>query len=162
LRIIKNHIAVYSDTIVQKRTMPIKDFYNTLDEVYKIGEFLITLNCKASFFTTPVRPPAKKYAIAPDGKRLDELAEYIKKKISASEILLNARRLEYKTAGNIESEILNIMSVHPINFDSLENIYKSQGGNSSNIKDLIRRGVIKEMSYDGVSFIYKGKMAKSY
>lgn len=143
-------------------TMLIKGFNDSVDEVHEIGKFLNTLNCKTSFFTTPVRPPAKKYAVAPDVKRLNELSEYIRKEIPASEILFKACKSEYKTAGNIENEILNIMSVHPINYDSLENMYQSQGGSSFNIKDLLDRGIIKEKIYNDESFFYKGETVESY
>lgn len=143
-------------------TMIIKGFNDTIEEVSRIGEFINTINLKTSFFTTPVRPPSKKYAVTPDQKALRKISQYIQKEIHNSEILFDVCCNEYKTAGNIEKEILNIMSVHPLNYDSLENIYQSQGGSSSDIRDLINRGIIKETVYNGESFFYKTASAKSY
>lgn len=143
-------------------TMFVKDLNDNYNEVKEIGRFVNSLDCSSCFFTYPTRPPSKKYAVPPSEEKLEELEKYIQKEITNPKILFDVCCNNYVTTENIEKEICSILSVHPVNYESLKHIFISNGKNISDIKELLTRGIIKEKVYNGERFFYKGETALLY
>jgi wyosine [tRNA(Phe)-imidazoG37] synthetase (radical SAM superfamily) len=135
-------------------TMLVKDINDNAGEIIKIGEYLKEVNCQKSFFTTPTRPPSKKYAVSPAAETLSQLAGVINRSVRRAEILFEGSGASYMLAGDIEKELLNILAVHPVNRNELIKIFAESGGHIKAIAKMVETGLIKEKTYNGQSFLY--------
>jgi len=151
----------FQGTLVTE-TMLVKEINDNADEVNDIADFVNSINQTTSFFTTPTRPPSKKYAVTPSEEKLKELSGIINNKIRTAKTLFDVCCNDYITSGNIEKEIAKIMSVHPINYDSLKNLLFARGKTTAVIKEMLNRGLIKETTYNGERFFYNGNTAASF
>lgn len=100
-------------------TMLIKNFNDNENEIKQLGNFLSTLNRNASYFMTPIYPPAENYAVSPDEEKLKNLSEIIKVNIPKSMMLCCPDKEEFFTTDDFENELLGLLELHPVNAESV-------------------------------------------
>ncbi|MBK6912630.1 MAG: radical SAM protein [Ignavibacteriales bacterium] len=76
-------------------TMLIKNFNDNESEIKQLGNFLSTINRNASYFMTPIYPPAENYAVSPDTETLKDLSQIIQKNIPNSLTLCCPEKEEF-------------------------------------------------------------------
>lgn len=133
-------------------TMLIKDYNDNLEEVSKIGKFLKTINRDKSYFMIPVRPPLEKFAVAPDHLVLEKISSYVRMEIPKSEMLCCSESGSFFASGNIEQELLSIMSVHPMREEAVIEFIKRKGGSGHCLEEMVKNGLLQSIAYDGKVF----------
>jgi len=136
-------------------TMLLKGYNDNVEEINALGDFLNSIQREKSFFTTPVRPTSRNYANIPDSNTLMKLKDLIKEKITKSELLCCPENDSVIPAGKPEDELLGILSVRPINEEAVENFLEINGADRIVFNDLVNKGLINRISYEGKYFYVK-------
>lgn len=106
-------------------TMLIKNFNDNENEIKQLGNFLNTLKRDASYFMTPIYPPAEKYAVSPDEDTLKKLSEIIKTNVTNSIMLCCPDKEEFFTTDDFENELLGLLELHPVNEEAVTTFAKA-------------------------------------
>lgn len=106
-------------------TMLIKNFNDNENEIKQLGNFLNTLKRDASYFMTPIYPPAEKYAVSPDEDTLKKLSEIIKTNVPNSMMLCCPDKEELFTTDDFENELLGLLELHPVNEEAVTTFAKA-------------------------------------
>ncbi|AFH48818.1 Fe-S oxidoreductase [Ignavibacterium album JCM 16511] len=106
-------------------TMLIKNFNDNENEIKQLGNFLNTLKRNASYFMTPIYPPAEKYAVSPDEDTLKKLSEIIKTNVPNSMMLCCPDKEEFFTTDDFENELLGLLELHPVNEEAVTTFAKA-------------------------------------
>jgi len=141
-------------------TMLIQDINTTSEEVEKIANFIKELHAKKSYISIPIRPPAEKWAKTPEEKNLTLAYQIFVENNIPTEYLIGYEGNAFAYTGNIEEDLLSIMSVHPIREDGVVELLKKAKANWSIIESLIEQGKIIETSYKDNKF-YMKKLTKN-
>jgi wyosine [tRNA(Phe)-imidazoG37] synthetase (radical SAM superfamily) len=132
--------------------MLIKNINDTLDEVGSIGEYLSGVKRRKSYFAIPVRPPAEPYAVTPDPYTLSEISSFVRNTIPHSEMLCFPEANDFEGTGNIEEELLGILSVHPMNEEAMESFIRRKGGAAGTLRSLVGKNMIRAVNFEGKTF----------
>jgi len=152
---ILNGIADFSKSyrgVLTTETMLVKNINDTLDEVGAIGEYLSGLKRRKSYFAIPVRPPAERYAVAPDPYTLSEISSFVRNTIADSEMLSFPEANDFEGTGSIEEELLGILSVHPMNEEEMESFIRRKGGTAGTLRSLVGKNIIRAVNFEGKTF----------
>lgn len=106
-------------------TMLINNFNDNENEIKQLGNFLNTIKRNASYFMTPIYPPAENYAVSPDEVTLKNLSEIIKADVPKSMMLCCPDKEEFLTTDDFENELLGLLELHPVNEEAVTTFAKA-------------------------------------
>ncbi|MHB8871537.1 MAG: radical SAM protein [Candidatus Doudnabacteria bacterium] len=132
-------------------TMLIKNFNDNAEEIDQLSKYLNSLKREASYFMTPMYPPAESYAVSPDEEILQQLAITIKEKITNSVLLCCPETEEFFVTDDFENELKGLLAIHPVGVDAVKHFIK---GNKELkiLNQLIENHSIKEIIYNSKKF----------
>jgi len=145
--------------ILTTETMLVKNTNDTIHEVEAIGLFLKKLKRNTSYFTIPTRPPIESYAMPPSVPVLSQITDYIASNIPDSEMLFISAEEVFYGAGEIENELLAVLSAQPMRAEAVRNFIISKGGSIHILELLIEGRNISLVPFNG-SYYYS--IASSY
>jgi wyosine [tRNA(Phe)-imidazoG37] synthetase (radical SAM superfamily) len=137
--------------ILTTETTLIKDINDTAEEIEQLGTFLNTITRKASYFITPMYPPAESFAVSPDIESLQKLSGVIKEKVTNSVLLCCPETEEFFATDDFENEFLGLLALHPVGVDAVKHFIKGNG-HLKLLNDLIEDQTIKEIDYNGIKY----------
>jgi wyosine [tRNA(Phe)-imidazoG37] synthetase (radical SAM superfamily) len=137
--------------ILTTETTLIKNINDTPEEIEQLGTFLNTITRKASYFMTPMYPPAESYGVSPDVESLQQLSGLIKEKVTNSVLLCCPETEDFFTTDDFENEFLGLLSIHPVGVDAVKHFIKGNG-NFKLLNEMIENQIIKEIDYNGIKF----------
>ncbi|PJA96724.1 MAG: radical SAM protein [Ignavibacteriales bacterium CG_4_9_14_3_um_filter_34_10] len=132
-------------------TMLIKNFNDNENEMKQLGNFLNTIQRNASYFMTPIYPPAENYAVSPDEKTLKDLSEIIKANIPNSMMLCCPDKEEFFTTDDFENELLGLLELHPVNETAVKT-FALANTKINKLNELIELKLIKQLEYNGKKY----------
>jgi wyosine [tRNA(Phe)-imidazoG37] synthetase (radical SAM superfamily) len=132
-------------------TMLIKNNNDNFKEIEELSKYLNTIKREASYFTIPIYPTAENYAEKPDDETLQQLSCKIKEIISKSVLLCCPETEEFFATDDFESELLGLLSIHPVRFDAVNRFVKNDE-NLRILKKLLSNNLIKEAAHHGKKF----------
>jgi wyosine [tRNA(Phe)-imidazoG37] synthetase (radical SAM superfamily) len=138
--------------IITTETMLVKNTNDTLQEVEAIGMFLKKIKRNTSYFTIPTRPPLESYAVSPDPHVLSQISDFITNNLPNSEMLSVPEEEIFYGAGEIENELLAVLSAQPMTEKAVKNFITSKGGGRYTLQQLIKSGCILQTPFHGNSF----------
>lgn len=138
--------------VLATETMFVNTINDNVEEIHRLGKYLTTIKRNVSYFTTPVRPPSESYAIPPTPSVLNTLSSYIKVHIPQSELLCCPENEDFTTIGNVEEELLGIMSVQPLSEESVDNHMTQLGGDNHSVERLLQQGLIRKRLFQDKLF----------
>ena len=106
-------------------TMLIKNFNDNENEIKQLGNFLNTTKRNASYFMTPIYPPAENYAVSPDETTLKNLSEIIKANVQNSMMLCCPDKEEFFTTDDFENELLGLLELHSVSEEAVTTFAKA-------------------------------------
>ena len=148
--------AVFKGEIITE-TMLIKGINDSHKEIKEIAEFLTLLKPVRSYISIPTRPTAEKGTLPASDQVLNMAWQVFKKNLPYVESLTGYEGNEFGFSGNIEEDLVSITSVHPMREEAVKAYLKKAGADWGVITDLIKRGALVELEYQGKSF-YMGKL----
>lgn len=140
--------------ILLTETMLIKNINEDEKHIEKTAEFLSQLNIQKHYLSIPIRPPAEKYAEAPSAEKINLAYQIMRNKIKKDnvEYIINSEGNDFAFAGDIEADILGIVSVHPMPEEALNKLLIKAGASWHIVEKLIKCGKITETIYKDKKF----------
>jgi wyosine [tRNA(Phe)-imidazoG37] synthetase (radical SAM superfamily) len=133
-------------------TMLLKGINDTYEEIQKIARFLARLKPVRSYISIPTRPTAVKGVLPASEEALTMAHHIFSENIAIVEYLMGYEGGEFGFSGNIEEDLLGITSVHPMREESVREYLKRAGTDWKVITDLIERGSLRKVAYQGKNF----------
>ncbi len=151
--LILDGIKQFSKTFKGKlstETMLIRNVNDNYDEIENLSAYLNTINSEVAYFTTPIYPPDKSYAICPDTENLEYLKTLIREKISKS-ILLCCPDDEFTATDDFENELLGMLSIHPIGSEVVKQFTKN-AKDIKKLKEMVELNIVREIVFQGKNY----------
>jgi len=145
-------------------TMLVKGKNDSVEEIRRIARFLTSLRPERSYIAIPTRPPTVK-GLAPASDHVLNLAyQVFTETLPHVELLIGQGGDEFGYSGNIENDLLDITSVHPMSEKNIKEYLKNAGAEWQIITGLIERGSLVELEYRGQKFYLRRlpRKSKSY
>jgi wyosine [tRNA(Phe)-imidazoG37] synthetase (radical SAM superfamily) len=133
-------------------TMLLKGINDTYEEIQKIAVFSARLKPLRSYISIPTRPTAVKGLLPASDEALTIAYHIFRENIPVVEYLMGYEGDEFGYSGNIEEDLLGITSVHPMREESVREYLKRAGADWKVITDLLERGSLREVEYQGKTF----------
>lgn len=133
-------------------TMLVRGLNDSQEELNSIASFIAKLNPFMSYISIPTRPPAEKSVEPPTEEGLFVAYEIFLKTIGKVSMLVLPEEGHFTVTEDIEEDLLNILSVHPMREDEVRKLFKEKKEDFSLIKHLLNEGKIKQIEFKGTVF----------
>ena len=142
-------------------TMVLKGINDSYGEIKKIAEFLTLLKPEKAYISIPTRPTAVKGILPASDEILNIGYQVFKENLTNVEYLIGYEGNEFGFSGNVEEDLLGITSVHPMREEAVREYLKKAGADWRVITNLIERGSLIELEYQGKNFYMRKLPAKA-
>ncbi len=147
-----------------------KEFHNTFltetlliggindseEEIKNIAVFLGGLKPSVAFIGIPTRPPAEKWVLPPSADAVNRAyLIFSEQGLNAELILGGGGNADFGYTGDVESDILNIISVHPMSSRQVEELLKKANGTWKTVEKLLSEKRAREIEYRGEKYYLK-------
>ena len=133
-------------------TMLIQGFNDRAEEIEKISVFVAGIKPKRSYISVPIRPPAEKWVQCPEEYSINMVYQAFREKLIDTEYLIGYEGNAFAFTGDVEEDLLNIMSVHPMRKEAVCESLKKAGANWSVVDRLMKEGKLVEVKYKNKTF----------
>jgi len=148
-------ILEFSDAFNGKitiETMLIQDINDNTEDIEKIANFIAGLRDAKSYISIPTRPPAEKWVKPANEHTINKAYQLFKEKSVTTEYLIGYEGNAFAFTGNIEEDLLSIMSVHPMREEAVSEFLKKAKANWVVIEKLINEDKLVEVKYKDKKF----------
>jgi wyosine [tRNA(Phe)-imidazoG37] synthetase (radical SAM superfamily) len=133
-------------------TMLIDGMNTTPSHLRNVALFISNLNPDKAYVAIPTRPPAVSDFDIPDESTINHAFQIFYDKIDSVECLIEYEGDDVGFSGDIENDILNIASVHPLKLDSVKKMLEKADANWRIIEQLLSQKRLREVEYSGSKF----------
>jgi len=131
--------AMFKGEIITE-TMLLKGMNDSYEEIRKIADFLQLLKPTKSYISIPTRPTAVKGILPASDEALNMAYQIFTQNVDNVEYIIGYEGNEFGFSGNVEEDLLDITSVHPMREEAVREYLKKAGADWHVITDLIQRG----------------------
>jgi wyosine [tRNA(Phe)-imidazoG37] synthetase (radical SAM superfamily) len=142
-------------------TMLIEGVNTDRDKQKNIAQFLGKINPYVSYISVPIRPPAEKWVKIPNEKTINQCYQVFKEYVDNVEYLIGYEGNAFSYTGNIEENILDIMSVHPMKKEAIEHMLNQANQNWETVQNLIFKDKLSEVEYEGFKYYLRKPISRS-
>ncbi len=144
---------IYKGELITE-TMLISGINDSGDHFEKLGGFLDRLKAKICYLSIPTRPPAESYAQVPSPEKLNACYQILSEKIKNGKIeyITGSEGNDFSFTGDVESDILGIVSVHPMREEALTQLLNKASAGRAVVERMMARGEITETVYKNEKF----------
>lgn len=132
-------------------TMLTRSVNDSISELSKVAEFLVTLKPATAYLAVPTRPTAERAEIVSESA-INTAYQVLTGKITKVENLIGYEGNAFACTGNVPEDILSITSVHPMKEEAVTELLKSAGAGWETIKYLIDSRKLVRLEYQGEKF----------
>jgi wyosine [tRNA(Phe)-imidazoG37] synthetase (radical SAM superfamily) len=140
-------------------TMVIQGFNDRAEEIEKISVFVAGIKPNRSYISVPTRPPAENRVRPPDEHSLNLAFQFFSEKSIDTELLIGYEGNAFAFTGNVEEDLLSILSVHPMREDAVHEFMKKAEADPNTVKRLIKEDKLAEVKYRNRTF-YTRKLGR--
>lgn len=133
-------------------TMLVKGINDSEEELKGTASFIANINPHKSYISIPTRPPAKSWAIPPEEEVLNMAYQIFSEKIKNVNMLITPEEGEFTITGDLQEDLLSIVSVHPMGEDAVRDLLDKKGQEYALVENLIKEGKIKKVEYNNKIF----------
>lgn len=144
----------YEGTLVTE-TMLVRRVNDTLESLNKTAKYIREINPEKSYILVPTRPPAEKNVEIPRENSLNIAYQIFSSYLNNAEFLFSGEGVDFTYLGEVESELLSIVSVHPMTKEAVEDFLNKADSNWQVIENLIKENKLKEVTYSGRMYYIK-------
>jgi wyosine [tRNA(Phe)-imidazoG37] synthetase (radical SAM superfamily) len=148
-------LVTFSDTfegVLATETMLVKGVNDKQSIVTETAQFISGLRPRKAYLAVPTRPPTELWCEPPDEVIVNAAYQLFAERVPDVECLVEELETGFLAAGEVESDILAITSVHPMTEEALQTFLHSRGASSATIARLLERGHLKAVTYGGRTF----------
>jgi wyosine [tRNA(Phe)-imidazoG37] synthetase (radical SAM superfamily) len=143
--------GVYRGELITE-TMLIKGINDSCEHVGRIADFVAGLEPAKSYLSIPTRPPAEKWVQAPRENVINQAYQIFRERIENVEHLIGYEGNAFSSSGDVEGDMLSIMSVHPMREDAVHEFLTRSNAGWEIIHRLIAQGRLIELAHEGKKF----------
>lgn len=136
-------------------TLLVKDVNDGEEEVRKTAEFLSGIKPDVAFIGIATRPPAEKWVLPPDEEKVTRAYQIFTECGLTVELITGGEEGNFGFTGSVENDILNIVSVHPMSKEQVEDFLKKADGSWDVVERMLKEKKIKEIKYRGRKYYLK-------
>ena len=133
-------------------TMLVKDINDAAEGVEKVASFITEIKAKRSYISIPTRPPAQGWVKPPDEETINHAYQIFKDKGINVELITGFEGNAFGLTGNVEENLLSIVSVHPMREESVQFLLKRAKTDQAVLKKLLSENKLKEVIYKNNKF----------
>jgi len=136
-------------------TMLLHDVNDDAEGVRKVAEFIAGLSPAKSYISIPIRPPAEKWVTSASENEVNRGFHIFKEQGIEAEYLIGYEGNTFAFTGNLEEDLLSIMSVHPIREDGVKELLSKANESWSVIEKLLVQKKIIQTEYNDTKFFMR-------
>lgn len=138
--------------ILFTETMLVRGYNDKPLNLINTASFIKRLNPQKSFISVPIRPPAEKSADIPKEDTINLAYQIFNENNLETELLMGYEGNDFFYSGNVEEELLSIVSVHPMREDALDSYLRKAGRGFDIVKNMLEKDKIREINYKGKKY----------
>lgn len=139
-------------------TMLLENINDDEQSITSVAEFIRTIHPSVSYLSIPTRPPAEKWAKAPEELEINRAYQIFDANLPNVEYLIGYEGNRFAYTGDIEADILSITAVHPMREDAILTYLEKAKGEFSTIEKLVREDKLIVLEYDNRHFYLRKLM----
>jgi len=131
------------------------------NEFERIAEYLAALKrLDRAYIASPTRPPTERWIRPAREETVNAAFQRFSEKLGSErvELLIGYEGNDFTVSGNVEDSLLNIIAVHPMRKEAVEDFLKKAGMSWQTIEKLLREEKIVKLEYEGKEY-YAMKLA---
>jgi wyosine [tRNA(Phe)-imidazoG37] synthetase (radical SAM superfamily) len=140
-------------------TMLIKGLNDQAEEIHKIATFIAGIKPKKSYLSIPIRPPAEEWVQCPEEYSINMAYQAFREKRIDTEYLMGYEGNAFAFTGNVEEDLLSILSVHPMREDAVDEFLDKAGTDRKVIERLVKEDKLVETKYKNRIFYLRKLMS---
>jgi len=141
-------------------TMLLQDINDKAEIIERTAAFIKILNPKKSYISIPIRPPAEEWVKPASEININSAFQIFKEHDLDSEYLIGYEGNAFAYTGNVDKDLLSIVSVHPMRKEAVDNFLAKAREDWDTVERLIRENKLIELEYQGNKY-YMRKLSKS-
>lgn len=138
-------------------TMLIGGLNDDPGSISALADYLGDLTPDTAWISIPIRPPAEKWASAPDEKALRRIFRSLLDKGIRVRTLFGDEGLDFAGSEDLSGHILRIAAVHPLRKTVLKNMLHENGGTWDLVEEMVSSGRLLRKVYNGEEFYLKNR-----
>jgi wyosine [tRNA(Phe)-imidazoG37] synthetase (radical SAM superfamily) len=153
--------AVEFDGKLVTETMLVAGINDGEKAVRSVADFLNTLDINTSYLAIPTRPPTVQGVHAPDESILNRAYQVFAEQLSKVEYLIGYEGDAFAFSGDVEVDLLNITSVHPMRESAVKDLLQRAQADWVIVKHLVSSGKLKKTEYAGENYFVRSFVAEN-
>jgi wyosine [tRNA(Phe)-imidazoG37] synthetase (radical SAM superfamily) len=149
---IKKFASDFKGTLVTE-TMLVSGYNDNSESLYETAVLISQLNPVKVYVLIPTRPPAEENIKSPKHEILRTARQIFSIINRNCEFIDYYEGSEFTFGTNPEEDLLSIVSVHPMRKDEVENLLTKANTNLNLIENLILKDKIREIQYNGKTYL---------
>ena len=133
-------------------TMFIQNVNDQIKIIEDTADFIARLHPKKSYLSIPIRPPSETWVKPASETNLNTAYQIFTKRGIDAEYLIGYEGNTFGYTGDIEEDLLSIVSVHPIREDGIIELLKKADKDWSIIEKLLHEDNLMEVEYNKKKF----------
>ncbi|MCD6389776.1 MAG: radical SAM protein [Desulfobulbaceae bacterium] len=136
-------------------TMLVKNVNDSITHLKDVADFLSQLSPAKAYLSIPTRPPAEKRVHPPDEEVLNTAYQILSSRLKDVECLFGYEGNAFSLTGNVEADLLGIVSVHPMREEAVREFLTRAGKDWSLVQNLIYHNLLFETEYEGQKYFMR-------
>jgi len=132
-------------------TMLVRGVNDDLGEIKEVAQFLEKLSPQKAYVGIPTRPPAERVEPASE-QTINTAYQVFVERLRGVEYLIGYEGNAFACTGNVQEDLLNITSVHPMREEAVAEFLKNAGTGWETVQHLIGNRDLVELEYQGKKF----------
>jgi wyosine [tRNA(Phe)-imidazoG37] synthetase (radical SAM superfamily) len=149
---IKDFSFRFSGTLVTE-TMLVHNVNDGATSIHATADLIRTVNPRKAYILIPTRPPAVSTVVPADSSALTAAYQTFLDFGIDAELVVNTEGTDFTFCTDLEKELLNILSVHPMRTDAVEKFLARSHSGWEVIERLKQKHEVNEVTYNTQSFI---------
>jgi wyosine [tRNA(Phe)-imidazoG37] synthetase (radical SAM superfamily) len=133
-------------------TMLVAGMNDGEEHLRAVASHLENLRPAIAYLSLPTRPPAEKWAHAPDESTLNRAYQFLAEKVERVETLTGYEGTAFAFTGDVERDLLAITAVHPMREDAVSDYLARAGSTWSVVQRLMAESKLVEVEHGGHTF----------
>jgi len=141
--------------ILCTETMLVQGLNDSETQIANLAEIVKQVNAFKSYLSIPTRPPAFSSISAPAIEKINYAWQIYTNQGINTELLIGFEGTNTGHTGNAYDDILNILAVHPLREDTVNELLKKDNADFSVIESLLKQQLIKQIPYNNYKFYFR-------
>ena len=136
-------------------TMLVRNINDSVAHIKELAGFLSQLRPVKAYLSIPTRPPAEKWVHPPGEEALTAAYQIVSERLENVECLFDYEGNAFSLTGDVENDLLSIVSVHPMREEAVRKFLNRAGKDWTLIHNLVNQNRLLETEYEGKTYFIR-------